>query len=208
MWLIFALRFKKIFSTDDIINRTRSELNEMLSDINRSADRNIVLIDERIKQLKAVSAEADRHLEILRREITKIESTQAFEAKLAAVSAAHNSEQKNKVTAIPSSSKTASITGRYTQGDLFITDKAREELAEQKIKPSEEINSSSSSDRIHLIPIIEPEIFASEKMNEVPVRKDFKTQVMELHNLGETTEEIAAKLGRSIQEVKFLLEFS
>ena len=98
MWLIFALRFKKIFSTDDIINRTRNELNEMLSDINRSADRNIVLIDERIKQLKAVSAEADRHLEILRREITKIESTQAFEAKLAAVSAAHNSEQKNKVT--------------------------------------------------------------------------------------------------------------
>ena len=213
MWLIFALRFKKIFSTDDILNRTRTELNEMLNDINRNADRNITLIDERLRQLKAVSAEADRHLEILKKELAKVESTQAFQEKLAAVTKPQNSlHKKNRVTSTPASTQGASISGRYTQGDLFITKKVQEELSKDRVKEKTDVPSAQQqeehSERIRLIPIVEPEIFATEKMTEVQVKKDFKTQVRELYNLGETPENIAVMLGRSVPEVKFSLEFS
>ncbi|MBP5753696.1 MAG: hypothetical protein J6W60_12710, partial [Treponema sp.] len=48
MWLVQIVRFKSIFSTDKIMQETRDQLNSMLMDINRNAERNIDLIDDRI----------------------------------------------------------------------------------------------------------------------------------------------------------------
>ena len=94
------------------------------------------------------------------------------------------------------------------QGDLFITEKAREELSiagENALQ--EEGTLTKNAERIRLIPIVEPEIFTQEKMIEVKEKKDFRAMVKELHDLGESDEAIAAKLGRSVTEVKFSLEF-
>src|SRR5574344_3171092 len=89
MWIIFANKFKKLFSTDDIIAKTREELNHMIIDVNRNADRNITLIEEKIKELKSVTAEAERRLALERSEEEKrmkvnalsLEATQVTEEK-------------------------------------------------------------------------------------------------------------------------------
>ena len=79
MWIVFAAKFNKKFSTDDIIIKTRQQLNSMLSDINRNADRNINLINDRIKELKAVTAEAERRLSVLKVELEKTQKTQLLQ---------------------------------------------------------------------------------------------------------------------------------
>ncbi|MBR4600057.1 MAG: hypothetical protein IKO39_08415, partial [Treponema sp.] len=47
LWVALFLKFKKIFSTDDIISSTRDEMNSMIADINRNAGRNIELIEDK-----------------------------------------------------------------------------------------------------------------------------------------------------------------
>ena len=81
MWLVQIVRFKNIFSTDKIMQDTRDQLNSMLMDINRNAERNIDLIDDRIRQLKEVTEEADRHIQLLKGEIALVEKTSAFQSK-------------------------------------------------------------------------------------------------------------------------------
>ena len=55
-------KFNKLFSTDDIIENTRTELNRMILDVNRNAERNITLIEAKINDLKALIAKADESI--------------------------------------------------------------------------------------------------------------------------------------------------
>ena len=82
LWVAFFIKFKKIFSTEDIIDSTRNELNRMIEDINRNADRNINLIQDKIKQLKIAVAEADRHVELARREIEAQKAKVSYQQKI------------------------------------------------------------------------------------------------------------------------------
>ena len=82
MWLLAIVRFRKIFSTDDIVKRTRDELDTMMMEINRNAERNVSLIEDRIKKLHEAMADADRHMEILRGELSNTEKSRAFQSKV------------------------------------------------------------------------------------------------------------------------------
>ena len=52
LWIVFLLKFKSLFSTEDIIEKTRSELNKLVMDINNNTDRNITVYNESSKNLK------------------------------------------------------------------------------------------------------------------------------------------------------------
>lgn len=189
MWLVFLSRFNRFFSTEDIIKKTRDSLNSMLTELNRNADRNITLMDDRIRQIKAVSAEADRHLLILQKELNSLQAGVVFKEKLA---------DKKKHTR--SNSSIGDIRSPYpsrpqdsVQGDLFTA---------QEEKPA--AVSSSSSNSTVKVPVFEPKVFMAEK--PVVPKKDFNEQVKELSGLGFNVFEIVAKTGRSIQEVKLALE--
>lgn len=194
LWIVLALRFKKIFSTDEIIEKTRDQLNKMLGDVNRNAERNITLIDEKIKQLKAVSAEADRRLSVVKTELEKN---------------SRNLEMQNKIsTASRSSVSASSAVEKYRReqslGDLFNSyDKEENTVPEKKIS---EDNSKKKEENSNKIPLITPQIYMTDK--PVEPKKDFNTLVKEKSQQGLSVEEIAAELGRSISEVKFSLEFS
>ena len=190
MWIVFANKFKKLFSTDDIIAKTREELNHMIIDVNRNADRNITLIDEKIKELKSVTAEAERRIALGKAELAKTEKAKVLEQSLA---------QEKKPKEVNRSALSA--TGRYKheqeQGDLFTSsslEKKKGDAAENEEKEA-----------LHEIPIVVPKVYLSE--NPVVPQKDFNTLVKEKYDQGKSVEDIAAELGRSTQEVKFALEF-
>ncbi|WP_191014703.1 hypothetical protein [Treponema zioleckii] len=67
LWVVLIVKFKRLFSTDDIISSTRAELTKMLADVNRNTDRDLMLMEDKIKELKAVIAEADRHLSVAKK---------------------------------------------------------------------------------------------------------------------------------------------
>ena len=191
MWIIFANKFKKLFSTDDIIAKTREELNHMIIDVNRNADRNITLIDEKIKELKSVTAEAERRIALGKAELAKTEKAKVLEQSLA---------QEKKPKEVNRSALSA--TGRYKheqeQGDLFTSTSLEK-------KKSNSVALDEEQDHVHEIPIVVPKVYLSE--NPVVPQKDFNTLVKEKYDQGKSVEDIAAELGRSTQEVKFALEF-
>ncbi len=64
-----------MFSVDGIIKKARRELNAMLTSINSDAERNIRLIDDRINQLKIVSADAESRVKLLKEEIARAQQS-------------------------------------------------------------------------------------------------------------------------------------
>ena len=64
-WLLFLRNFKKLFTTDGIIEAAKSECNKIVTDLNRNADRNITLIDGKINNLQGLIKEADRKIRLL-----------------------------------------------------------------------------------------------------------------------------------------------
>ena len=51
------IRFRRLFSTDKIIEKTREIMDNMLMDLNRNAERNVGLVNDSIKMLKDVQEE-------------------------------------------------------------------------------------------------------------------------------------------------------
>jgi hypothetical protein len=82
LWCTFFIKFRKLFSTDDIIASTREQMDKMIADINHNAGRNIELIEDRIKQLKAVVVEADRHIEVAKRELESQKAAASYQQKI------------------------------------------------------------------------------------------------------------------------------
>ena len=70
MWVVFFKKFNAFFSTDKIIEETNEKAKEIIKSINFNAGRSIDLIEDKIKQLKAVSAEAERKIGMLKKELS------------------------------------------------------------------------------------------------------------------------------------------
>ena len=232
MWLVQIVRFKNIFSTDKILEETRDQLNSMLMDINRNAERNITLIDDKIRQLKEISEEADRHIQLLKGEVALVEKSNAFQSQYERIVRPEPvapqipvkeidnqvKEQKTKAPAKTKKSKpksrnpVAAYKQEQEQGDLFVSE-----------KPSQ-MQANSSSDvpgkeaRISLMVEPSENTSAQNESNGIPVitkskeplviKKSFNREVQELAAQGMKVEEIASKLGRTIPEVNFALEIS
>ena len=60
LWLIFLRKFNRFFSTEKIIQNTRLEVENIMRDLNRATDRDMTIIEARLKEIKAAWAEAER----------------------------------------------------------------------------------------------------------------------------------------------------
>lgn len=201
-WIIGAIRFDKKFSTEAVIEKTRAELNRLLMDINRNAERNISLIEDRIKKLKEAVSEADSHLEIMKVELQKSAEAAAFKEKLEAVEPAPKKQKRARAGRVHAPIEAYAV--EQSQGNLFSAEEPtvvplpEKKRAPTPVKRPAAIQNESALDV--------PEIYASSV--QITPKKDFKKQARELADLGMTVEEIAVKLSRSTQEIEFVLEFS
>ncbi|MBP5443087.1 MAG: hypothetical protein J6W60_10135 [Treponema sp.] len=220
MWLVQIVRFKNIFSTDDIMKETREQLNNMLMDINRNAERNINLINDRIEELKKVTEEADRHIQLLKGEVALVEKSNAFQSQYERIvhpeppapqlpvkeMETRVKDAKPKTPAKPKKPKVSKSRNPVTayrqeqeQGDLFVSDKSSEERISLVVENSE--NNAQ--------PQVQSDIPVITKAKEpIVIKKSFNREVQELAAQGMKVEEIASKLGRTIPEVNFALEIS
>lgn len=82
LWLVFLVRFKRLFSADDIMTRFRDGMENLLKDAERDTALNINVIDEKIRESKAIVAEAERKLAILRHELNSYEKSAALQAQI------------------------------------------------------------------------------------------------------------------------------
>lgn len=62
-WVIFFIRFKKIFSTDKIVEKTKNQMNKMIQDIDQVTDRDMYLVREATRNIKKLMEDADKKME-------------------------------------------------------------------------------------------------------------------------------------------------
>ena len=82
LMIVILARFKKLFSTDSIIEKTKSQMSRVIMDVNNNANRDIELINESSRRLRALLNEADKKMEnfqeamqLLRNTIAEAEKT-------------------------------------------------------------------------------------------------------------------------------------
>lgn len=208
LWIIFLVKFKKLFSTDDVISKTRSEMNNMIMDMNRNTERDINLIDDRTQKLKLVIAEADRHIALARAEEenrasaqelrTAVNRTPAVERravdtyKRAAVGEKPRPEASYEVT-------DTGIRAAGVQKSLF-DETAKAVDTQAKVVVQEDGAAYAE------VPVITPKVFFSE--TPVTPKKDFTKQVTDLAATGLTVEQIAKELSCSLSEVQMVLDMN
>jgi hypothetical protein len=232
-WLIFLNRFKKLFSTADIINQARLEMKAMIDDVNRITSRNIDIIEEKIRKLKSASAEAERKITLAQTELEKkaslseyrniLESppsvNQSYDTSGYSISSADNSghgasippkkafEAYDRLSDGLNSNKSYSIT---TEGKKML-DGEQGDLFEEN-QETTYINSPSGTKftvdnegtSVASIPKLGPNVTFSD--NPVVPKKSLNDSIRELNNKGYTVEMIARELNLTTTEVQFSLD--
>ena len=209
LWIVFLIKFKKLFSTDDIISKTRSEMNNMIMDINRNTERNITLIDDRIQKLKLVISEADKRIALARAEEERNASVSSLNKAVNRTPAAvKRAEETYKQTAggtkpKPEASYEVTDTGIRAAGmqpPLFSENGTKLVNAETKVTVQSDGTAYAE------VPVITPKVYFSE--TPVVPRKDLNQHVTELAATGFTVEQIAKQLSCSLSEVQMVLDMN
>ncbi|MDR3312652.1 MAG: hypothetical protein LBS64_05935 [Spirochaetaceae bacterium] len=60
LWVFFFARFSRRFSPEAMLQDLREEVDKLILENNRTTDRNVTLIEARIRELQALIEEADR----------------------------------------------------------------------------------------------------------------------------------------------------
>lgn len=168
----------------------------MIRDANSNAGRNIELIEEKIKQVKAVAAEAERRVAMLRNELDMKQNSQSFQLQIQSVSSSPK-KSRSANSAVSSRSSAAKLDGpsSHTKGGIITSRYGIENFGNSQKSLFEDERKEEKK----------PLFTVSE--NPVGSKKDLKTQVKELNSMGIPAEEIAHRTGSSIQEVNLLLQF-
>ena len=74
LWIVFFVKFNRRFSTKKIVDQTRTEINELLKDLQRNTAGSIDLINSSIERLKRINAEADQKINQLNKKLELINS--------------------------------------------------------------------------------------------------------------------------------------
>lgn len=67
-FLYFRRRISSVLQTTNIVQQIQREVDEMIVELNQTADRNIGLMEERLERLSALISDADKRIGVLKRE--------------------------------------------------------------------------------------------------------------------------------------------
>jgi len=208
LWGVFIVRFKRLFSADDVIEKTRAEMDNMIRDINNNTVRAIDIIDDRTKQLKRLIEEADRRIALARSEEAKKLTASALRDTLEKKSVsevsrrAANTYKKNVPRSRPSPDASYAVTGEAEalaemQHSLF--DDTR-----TSVRTKAEMNVTDDGASYAKVPVIKPDVYFSE--TPIVPKKNFTKQVLEMSEMGLSIEQIAKRLSCSKTEVQMILD--
>ena len=208
LWVIFLIRFKRLFSPDDVIEKTRAEMDNMIRDINNNTVRAIDIIDDRKKQLNRLIEEADRRIALARSEEAKKISVSALRDTLdkKAVSEvsrrAANTYKKNAPRSRPAPDASYAVTREgeaisERQHSLF-------DDRQEEVRTKTEMNVMRDGTSYAKVPVIKPDVYFSE--TPIVPKKNFTKQVLEMAEMGLAIEQIAKQLSCSKTEVQMILD--
>lgn len=236
LWGILLIRFKKIFTTDSIIEKTRDQLNKMIADIDKATDRDMFLSSEATKRIQAKIDDADKKIEMFSEATNRLRDMIAEADRINKLSnnksSLYNniSEPKKQAPKKANPVSKANI-DKYLQNstnsswqnpsnsidpDSYVQLKpsAQGDLFDQEPEPAkiikDEITVTQDGAAYKEVPLIITKIYedseTEEPVEKVEVKKNLREQVQELYEEGMKAEDIALHLSCSITEVQFIID--
>ena len=214
LMIVILVRFKKLFSTDAIIDKTKSQMNRIIMDVNNNANRDIELINESSRRLRALLNDAEKKMESFR------EATQLLRSMIAEVEK-NNGEKKEKIVYVesermsdikpvgqkskknpyidPNSTYTVNKNGPARQGSLF------DETEEKSILKDETMLTPDGA-AYKEVPLIITKVYEDKQTSSSKPQTELKERVQKLFNQGMQVDDIALELSCSTSEVQFIID--
>lgn len=213
LMVIILIKFKKIFTTDKIIEKTKNQMNRVIIDVNNNANRDIQLINEATKRTRALLNDADRKMDQFR------QASQLLDNKIAnAEKSSFNTPARSVV--IENDYK-ANI-NRYDQvktkkNNPYINPNDAYEIKNpnQQSLFDEENDNSILTDVTKVtddgaaykeVPLIITKIYDDQVNEKKKSNKQIDEKVEKLFRQGMNVDDIAAELSCSIAEVQFIID--
>lgn len=207
--LFILIRFKKLFSTDGIIEKTKNQMNKVIADVNNNANRDIELVNETSRRIKALMNDADKKMDLFRQASDMLRNTIA-EADSAVKKSGRKTvyvqnERLSGITPVgkPNPYVNPSAVYAANQQSLFDEDSNASEIA----PPADEVNVRDDGAAYKQVPLIVTKVYEDKPVGEKEnASKSLNKEVKKLYEQGLQIEEIAAKLSCSISEVQFIID--
>lgn len=225
LWLFFLRKFNRFFSTDKIIQNTKTEVDNIIRDLNRATERDMTIIDARLQEIKAASAEAERHILVAKNELerqTKISQYQsalssqnknAQNVEFASLSKKTEPKKQSEIKSFNNISDGLFSSNSYSitkEGQMALNGGQQELFDQQTEEPY--VNSPSGTKfsvdtqgtGFASIPKISPNIHFAD--DPIKPKKSINQQIKELSDKGYSIEMIARELNLTTTEVQFSLD--
>ena len=189
LWAVFLIRFKRLFSTDQIIEKTEQKVNHFIKEIDMAADRDTYLAKETTKRIQNMLDDADRKMELFKEATNRLRDMIAEADKI-------NKGQKYSFKPVVESDSAYEINiknSKPEQGNLFENN--------ENVETQDRGNS-------HEIPLIITNVVDNQphKLTDEEKKKKMPELVRKMFREGVPAEEIAANLNCSITEVQFIID--
>lgn len=205
LWLVFFIKFKKLFTTEDEIQKTREQYELLITDLNRNTLSHIDMIDMKIEELKSVIDIADRRLSTIQNEQEFIQNRNSvINSKPVKTTPKKNSKVTNIASQVIDQDAAYEVTvskkgRRKNQAESF-----DDENSTQKKKSRTTITVDMNGNAYGEVPVVSPKIYRLE--NPIQAKKSFHSQVKSLYDQGFTVDQISQKLNKSTTEVQLVID--
>ena len=190
LWAILLIRFKRLFSTDKIVEKTEQQLNHLIKEIDMAADRDTYLAKETSKRIKNRIEEAEQKMELFNQATNRLRDMIAEADKI-------NKGQKYNIQPAvdPEAAYELNIKNKKPeQGNLF------EQNNETIVTPD--------GAAYQEVPLIITKVYDDQPniLSEAERKKNMTATVQKLFAQGYSADEISQKLNCSITEVQFIID--
>ncbi len=205
LWAIMLIRFKRLFSTDKIIEKTEQKLNHLIKEIDIAADRDTYLAKETSKRIKKEIEEAERKMELFQEATNRLRDMIAEADKI-------NKGQKYTIKPAVDPDAAYEITmnnKKPEQGNLFEQNNdTYSNLRDKKSIQKNETIVTPDGAAMQEVPLIITKVFDEhpDKMTDAEKKKNLSMNVRRLFSEGLSADEISKKLNCSITEVQFIID--
>lgn len=197
MWIIFGIRFHKIFSPDGMIEKARDGMNRLLRSMQKNTIDNVNLVNETIQKLEQSKIAAERKIDEINRKLELLNAEAGMVQFRESVKKSFI--DPNAVYAV----------NKPVQKDLF--------------EKPDEIHVTDNGASYKEVPMLDARVLEEKPafeektvMEEIPVKvipkvgpkKSVDEQVMNLFRNGHKVSDIASELNLSETEVQFVIDLN
>ena len=213
LMIIILVRFKKLFSTDSIIEKTKSQMNRVITDVNANANRDMELINESSRRLRALLNEADKKMETFREATQLLHNTIAEAEKIGRT---HHSANSTRPAIDPDASYRVRSVPQTPGVQQSLFDEVEKEEEKKSILKDETIV-TKTGEAYKEVPVINTTTY-DEKIGLIKRQKEalelqsqnsdrsLKEKVERLFNQGMQINDIAQELSCPASEVQFIID--